>query len=72
MIEFITFNLNKLSTNIVFHYKKNVNYIQIITYGSKSVCKINITYRLNSVCKQVLHTVFSVCNYIRIISVCNF
>jgi len=30
------------------HYKKNANYILIITYGSKPVCKNNITYGLYS------------------------
>jgi len=56
------------------HYKRNANYIRNITYGSKSVCKINITYEFFSVCKQVLHTEKSVCKQVLHTekSVCNF
>jgi len=38
------------------HYKKNTNYIRIITSRSKSVCKVNITYQVPSVTKETLTT----------------
>jgi len=52
-----------------YHYKKNANYIRNITYGSKSVCKINITYGYNpyvtfgAMEREGLHTDFSVCKF---------
>ena len=44
--------LNLLYANFLYYlqYKKNTRIIYII------ICKVNITYELNFVCKQVLHT----------------
>jgi len=53
---YTSLNVKKHKESTNKHYKKNANYIQIITYGSKSVCKINIIYGFNSVCKQYVIT----------------